>query len=350
MKLLRLLWCRYHRSLLVLAIAIIGMFSIMSFTQINKWQTANSYMQSSEFTKLYQENPHYFYRNRDSKERVQPQKEFVKEGLNFWQPDAANSSSFLNDKEIRITTNSTDFIAFSMILAFIMLFISLVSDINGHFNGFLIASKYSRKKILFGKISLLLIFPMMLVGVGELIYFISVKMAIPSKFLNYSAQNISTFNITDMFLGYVILMLLMFVTLEIIGSTFWAGVLYVCFVLSTILFIAGLGKLFDVSKMINHINDNRYMGIAIEFVVIIGLLIWLIRLFSKTSLERNGKFVLRRNMRWPLWWFTLIYTAFCILTLEANVVTFLIVISLNAVLYYLIFQPQSLKHPIKTIS
>lgn len=370
MNLIRLMWQRYHRTLLVLFIAIIGIYSIFTTSQINEWNRSDSYLHSTEFKVDYQRNPDDFY---DVKRVGQvSMTTFVDKGLNFWTaPDNTNQYSRMNNPtEIRTNTGSQHMSIwfFLIILGLIAIFGSLISDTNAHFNGLLLGSKYKRKHILLTKMLLLIGMPLLATLIGEVIYYGSIRALIPEAYLNYGTQNIQVTTVLTIIFTYIILAGLMFITTEIIGSSFWAGTLYVCFVLSLILFIPVLGitvqKILSLAGMsyrkanetLNTIATalfNGWGGVITSLILALVLALIALKLFQTTSLERTGQFVLREKLKWPLWWGTLIYTGFTLTVITITKFDILIpifIIIINGCMYYLIFKPQSLKHPFKSIS
>lgn len=369
MKLFKLLWQRYQRTLIGLFFAIIGIYSMMAFSQINEWQKADTYMNSASFKQAYNQNPENFDSTERKNEKHLSVDQIITKGTQFWQKN--NTISFFDKNNTRTNDNSRHIqVGLSAaVLALITIFVSLTGDIRGNFNGLLFGSKYSRKQILTTKISLLLGIPLVAVFVGELIYYGSIIAMVPSKHLNYDAQMFTWSASISCLLLFLILATLLIITTEVIGISFWAGVLYVCFLLSIIVFVGAVGVTVEhILRIVIKTTAERTVlvnnlfafiagigGIIISVIILSLLLWWAFSLFQTSSLERVGKFVLREHLRWPLWWFTLVYTAFCLLTISFgsvgfNIIMPVIVIILNVVMYYLIFKPQSLRHPIKSIS
>lgn len=376
MKLFKLLWTRYQRTMIILLIAIVGSFAITTITQIKDWNEVKTYMTSQEFATDFAKNPENFVTSRNAQNTIPktPIETMIEKGTSFWQPPhdgiiyAYKSLNSFNVKSA--SEQHIQLIILVVIFALIGIFGSLSLDNSSHFNGLLLSTKYTRKQILATKMLILVGGPLLFTILGEIVYYASVYMTVPAKYLDFANQNLSVIVIINAFISYLILAMLLFVTTGIIGSTFWAGALYVCFILSGVWSVSATNNYFHfigpkvmTRQQLNAFSKNflnaldSWPGTLGASLIAIGLIVWAFYLFKKMSLERSGQFILFEKLRWPLWWFTLGYTMYSILgviiydTLDISVIAWgvIAIIAINVMMYFLIFKPQSLRHPIKSI-
>lgn len=397
MNIYNLLWRRYYKVLLTVMVIILGVFIYQTSTQLGEWQSTNTFMHSQTFKVDYASDVEIIKANAhktqaqiqadqkhglnqpqyiiSDKERKQPltEAQFVKRGTQFFTKETKymGPESYLEDGSHRDNGWFVAGMIIPMSIMFIFVLMFLLAEDNAqNFNLFLASTRFKRTKIMLAKMVLLVGGPLLAIAVGYGIYFATTYLVVPAQYYNI-ASKLSDFSSLFNAFGWILCVSMLFCLASVLigkrfGSAFLTGLFLLSVQLLPQVFVnikyfghadASLRYANTTLRQFNKFIQTPQMGMAlIVLALIMGLVA--IKLFDYLSMERNDQFVMFRQLRWPLWIVILLYTAIVLATImpsdsstrELYLMLAGIWVFINAILYYLIFEPQSWRHPIKSIS
>ncbi|KRM21100.1 ABC transporter permease [Latilactobacillus graminis] len=325
-QLVRIMNLRYWKSLVVLLLMIVGLFSIAGVRAVNNWQHGYDFNHSQLFTKKYKEHPEYYDLQQSSDDkRTKSLKAYQNEDNQFFKKTGVGGPA-----------SNPMMIVVLIVVVYSAGLMTFANDRRTHFDTFLFGLTESRRQIYWTK---LLYGIGTLVGsllVGHAVYYLIVELAVKAPYAQIDLMNLMQLesgNLALMIGIYTIGILIGLVigelsTLMIGGLGFmWSFVYSITNIGDTWRFLTSdspmaysiskndngtlLSKFLSLENNHQQLYDNhQQVGLMIGLCLTICLLLWCgAWIYNQLSLENKYQLVQVSSLKKPIAFVSTFYLA-----------------------------------------